>query len=920
MRKFKIFRLLCLIAYLGCVAVLIFESALDSKASSSQSNAVGGGIANIFNDLSGDKTIAKAPESVNITNKTTNVFHPGETYKLNYEAMPVDSTYKSYIFTSSNENIAEVDHTGLVKFKSEGFVTITIQNEHEDYTNISDSVSFTVKDIVPQQISLSLNIEKNEANIYELYVGQSYTITSKVLPENASDKAITFTSDDSNDYIELSNDGVITPLKSSLGDVITIIASTKNNIKASIQIEIKIVEVIHIPLEEISTIESITLVASQSYSPKITFTPLDASNKGYTLTSSNTSYVSISGKSIKALKPTESEDVTITVTSVENPSITATFKVIVNPEPELTSYNATINSPIYVGSSKNITISKITPNYANTSSKTFKSADTSIATVNSSGKVTGVSEGITTITVTINGISKKLTVEIIQKPVDQTKDFEVNIKKQPIITTNTEIDFNDYFEPKNFIDNDNNPYNPESTLISFTINPDHGILTGSKMVFTACGVHSITITHNISGIEKQVEFTVIDDYEVLINNEKYTNETINLNVNDSLKLKINNLSLYEHIFNTPGYIVSIDNTEIASLISYDDYYKINALSNGLIKITITPTLNDTPIASASITIDVKIEHVLSKSINVNATLNNYLGTTNNLDISDGTFTMFISETVNINAVPNLETTLSHINYTVENPNILTISNDGIITPHNTGITKLYIVDILSGAEKEISIGVFNIIEFEETPISVTGVDAKYDSQKSIFSITNGYSGNIVLNFSEFTTYKEATYTVKNEKILEIGSNGVITPLKEGTTSVIIEIDDGMHDEPEKVFEITIKVVRQKAIKDIASFLSKIRKGVGHFGAFLVLGIFSTLTFLLFFQNKHWIWSVPLNIAQGFRVAALTEFIQTFVPGRYGCLSDVMLDFSGFIISASILTVIILARAIIIYIKKKKTQN
>ena len=66
-------------------------------------------------------------------------------------------------------------------------------------------------------------------------------------------------------------------------------------------------------------------------------------------------------------------------------------------------------------------------------------------------------------------------------------------------------------------------------------------------------------------------------------------------------------------------------------------------------------------------------------------------------------------------------------------------------------------------------------------------------------------------------------------------------------------------------------------------------------------------------------SVPVNIILGFGVAALTEFIQYFVPGRYGCLSDVLLDFSGFIISAILLSVILIIREIVIFVKHKK-QN
>ena len=104
------------------------------------------------------------------------------------------------------------------------------------------------------------------------------------------------------------------------------------------------------------------------------------------------------------------------------------------------------------------------------------------------------------------------------------------------------------------------------------------------------------------------------------------------------------------------------------------------------------------------------------------------------------------------------------------------------------------------------------------------------------------------------------------------------------------------------------------------FFGKVRKMLGHFGAFLVLGIFSTFTYLLYFTKKKWYWSVPLNFVQGFGLAALTEYIQTFVKGRWGCWSDVVLDTSGFMCSALTLTIIILAIYLIKYLIAKRKQQ
>ena len=103
---------------------------------------------------------------------------------------------------------------------------------------------------------------------------------------------------------------------------------------------------------------------------------------------------------------------------------------------------------------------------------------------------------------------------------------------------------------------------------------------------------------------------------------------------------------------------------------------------------------------------------------------------------------------------------------------------------------------------------------------------------------------------------------------------------------------------------------------MTEFFYTIRKSVGHYGAFLVLGICSTFVFLLYFKKRFWAISLPVNVGLGFGVALLTEYIQTFVPGRYGCMDDVWIDFAGFITSAVLISFIFITVAIVRVIKSK----
>ena len=87
---------------------------------------------------------------------------------------------------------------------------------------------------------------------------------------------------------------------------------------------------------------------------------------------------------------------------------------------EATSISLPSSKTIYIGESETLTYT-ITPSNAK-NSVTWKSADTSIATVSSSGVVTGKKEGSTNITVTTdNGKSASCRVYVEPKPIEPTK-------------------------------------------------------------------------------------------------------------------------------------------------------------------------------------------------------------------------------------------------------------------------------------------------------------------------------------------------------------------------------------------------------------------------------------------------------------------------------------------------------------------
>lgn len=130
-----------------------------------------------------------------------------------------------------------------------------------------------------------------------------------------------------------------------------------------------------------------------------------------------------------------------------------------------------------------------------------------------------------------------------------------------------------------------------------------------------------------------------------------------------------------------------------------------------------------------------------------------------------------------------------------------------------------------------------------------------------------------------------TKNVKWEVVKGEGSideNGVFTSDKSGKVTVRATYVG----RPDLTVEKTITV----SVFD--TFHTLIRKGLGHFSLFLVLGLGLFGTFFLLIKPR-WV-SLPLSLLSAFVVAGISEMFQlpVFTSGRYATWPDVAIDFLG----------------------------
>ena len=140
---------------------------------------------------------------------------------------------------------------------------------------------------------------------------------------------------------------------------------------------------------------------------------------------------------------------------------------------------------------------------------------------------------------------------------------------------------------------------------------------------------------------------------------------------------------------------------------------------------------------------------------------------------------------------------------------------------------------------------------------------------------------------DLTAYTSGNVTknVKWEVVKGEGSideNGVFTSDKSGKVTVRATYVG----RPDLTVEKTITV----SVFD--TFHTLIRKGLGHFSLFLVLGFGLFGTFFLLIKPR-WV-SLPLSLLSAFVVAGISEMFQlpVFTSGRYATWPDVAIDFLG----------------------------
>ena len=123
----------------------------------------------------------------------------GETGTIHVMISPADADVQTVNWTSSNDGVATVDAEGVVTAIAEGDAVITAEAGGKEA-----QCTVTVLPVPVESVTI-------DVNVFELVVGQTRTLTATVLPENAGDKTVTWSSSD-DAIATVSAEGVVTAI------------------------------------------------------------------------------------------------------------------------------------------------------------------------------------------------------------------------------------------------------------------------------------------------------------------------------------------------------------------------------------------------------------------------------------------------------------------------------------------------------------------------------------------------------------------------------------------------------------------------------------------------------------------------------------------------------------------------------------
>lgn len=370
-------------------------------------------------------SLKKFVTSITVTPSSHTFLSLNQTKQFSANVLPTDAETNSVTWSSSNTSVATVDNNGLVTSVGDG--TCSIIASANDDSGVSGSASVTVDSYTyPESVTIS-------PTSAELYIGENIQLTATVLPENANNKGVTWSSDDAN-IATVDNSGMVTAIGE--GECKITATTIDKGLTSTIPVTVK---------GKSFSIDEIPILYPNYNTPyTVTHSAAPAGTPEYTLEKiSGEDCLTLSGATLTA-----TYNGTSAGGEVAKYKLKSTFNGIEVTEDisvSLGSISAEFPSTMVVGIPKTGKISSKSPSDVAIS---WISSDETVATTDNNGKITPLKEGSVTITAkTITGAHHSGEISIINPTLSAPSQLTVHEgETKAIELTVTPAEGGDYIE------------------------------------------------------------------------------------------------------------------------------------------------------------------------------------------------------------------------------------------------------------------------------------------------------------------------------------------------------------------------------------------------------------------------------------------------------------------------------------------
>lgn len=732
-------------------------------------------------------TVYVAVTGVNISSASITV-PKGEKRTVTAVITPSNAANTDLVWSSSNENVATVNGSGVITGKAKGTATITVKTEDGGF---KDTCTVEVVQLVT---AISL-----ESTSISLDAGKTKTLVATVSPSSASNKNVTWKSSNTS-VAKISSKGVVTAVKA--GTAVITVTSKDGNVSTTCRVTVTQ------PATGISLNKTKANVdVGGKYTLKATLKPSNVTSTYVSWSSSNEKVATVTSKGVvKGLKTGKTVITATTANGTYKASCTVTvIKPVTGVALDKTSL--TIN----VGKTSTLTPT-VKPSSASIKTVTWSSSDNDVATVSSKGVVTAKGPGYATITVKTKDNSKTDTCRVLViQPVSSVK-----LNK----TSNT-VEVGEAFKLKATV----KPSNASNPAVKWSTSNKKVATVDAEGKVTAVGKGTAVITVKTADGNKTATCTVkviksvtgvkLNKSSALL----YLGKTLTLKAtvspssasNKKVKWYTSNEKIAKVSQN--GVVTPIKpGTVKITVKTYDGGFKKSCtvtverpassvklnktaltIDNGksyTLKATISPS-NTTDKTLKWYTSDKDVVTVTQKGVikavskgkaTITVKTSNGLKATckvtvnqpvTSIKMSHTSVTVYMGETVKISASAR-PTNANDRKLTVKvgNSKILSIKS-GVITPKAVGKTTIT-VSTSNGVTAKCTVTVKQHVE-------------SLKLNKTSVAIVRGKTYTLVPTISPSNaTEKGVTYTSSDEKVATVSSKGVITAIKGGTATITVK--------------------------------------------------------------------------------------------------------------------------------------